>query len=334
MGGPAAHCSLSSIVTLALVLSLVPPPMSFKSHDTPQSLESINVTLRKKMIEHKFLQTVLQKIHKSNLPNVGNNTGVNLRDNLSAGPSSNSNRTTPQVVTEKSPTVEPGNLIKSESPAKNVLTFRFHPDIINGRTIVTRINLWLFVNKTDTKGKVAQQDARKPSQGPQSRELNKRKGKKIKIRVFLINANNVRIQKIAELKKSIDSDNWQKLSLPVSLISTIAHSQSNNTLYLRVECKKCNRKAFLNLPGNCTRKPQSINRKKEGKTKRKRSYCPDGSSGRGELKPFISIEEKHKGSRRVKRASLDQTKNALAGCSTERADGHKALIGDGDGHDG
>uniref|UniRef100_A0A2C9KRJ5 TGF-beta family profile domain-containing protein n=1 Tax=Biomphalaria glabrata TaxID=6526 RepID=A0A2C9KRJ5_BIOGL len=177
---------------------------------------------------------------------------------------------------------------------KNVLTFRFRPEIIKGGKPVLRINLFLYVSKKDNKESGTESF---PSTFPTSRNLgnvktnSREKGKKIKILIFLVTASGNRIQKLAELKKSINRSQWEKLGLPVSLISKVAEANSNNTLYLRVECKKCNKKTQLSIPTKCIRRHRLRKNKKDKREPRSNKNCSHSSAATADVhKPFIVVE--------------------------------------------
>lgn len=135
----------------------------------------------------------------------------------------------------------------------------------------------------------------------------RRRGKNIKIRVFLSDENGLRGQRIAELKTRIKSSSWGKLGLPVSLMSSLAETE---TLRLRVECKRCSRKTQVVLPGNLdSKRCKNLLTKKTNKKKKKgnrirrwRKHCSNIGEQDEKLFPFIVIEEKSRNfNGRVKR---------------------------------
>lgn len=181
------------------------------------------------------------------------------------------------------------------------------------------MHLWLYV-RTKDKGKSpspASQSVSFSSPPPSTRDLNseevptRRKGKRIKIRVFLSDASGARGPRIAELKTRVEASAWGKLGLPVSLINSLAEAGANNTLRLRIECKRCSGNTQVVMPGsgsskNCRQRPggKKHNKKKEEKTRRWRKHCAEVGDNDERLFPFIVIEEKSKATgARVKRES-------------------------------
>nr|KAG5701603.1 hypothetical protein BaRGS_019292 [Batillaria attramentaria] len=76
-----------------------------------------------------------------------------------------------------------------------------------------------------------------------------RTSKLVKIRVFLVDEQNRKSKRIAELRKRVSRSNWHRLGLPVSLIHSRTKAE-NETVKLRVRCKRCNRKVQLIMPGD------------------------------------------------------------------------------------
>lgn len=166
------------------------------------------------------------------------------------------------------------------------------------------------------------------SPSPTTRDLKKDqrnargKGKRIKIRVFLSDTNGSRGQRIAELKTRIETSSWGKLGLPVSIIHTLGDEHSNNTLRLRIECKRCSRKTQVVMPGNadsklCKQKQgqSKKNHKNAAKLRRWKKHCTHVENIDEKLFPFLVIEEKTRSAQgRFKRASVIDPYKSNTGC--------------------
>lgn len=118
---------------------------------------------------------------------------------------------------------------------KNILVFDLQrPD----STGVAKVNLWVYIWN-------------KRNKNTRQRRKSK-KGRLIKIRVFQIDERSPKGKRIAELRKHVQSSNWHRLSLPVSLVQSLPASE-NGTLKLRIRCKRCNHHTHLVMPSETTR---------------------------------------------------------------------------------
>ncbi|PVD30756.1 hypothetical protein C0Q70_10031 [Pomacea canaliculata] len=122
-----------------------------------------------------------------------------------------------------------------DRPGKNILVFDLQrPD----STGVAKVNLWVYIwNKRNKNNRQRRKS---------------KKGRLIKIRVFQIDERSPKGKRIAELRKHVQSSNWHRLSLPVSLVQSLPASE-NGTLKLRIRCKRCNHHTHLVMPSETTR---------------------------------------------------------------------------------
>ncbi|GFR67661.1 hypothetical protein ElyMa_002004800 [Elysia marginata] len=93
--------------------------------------------------------------------------------------------------------------------------------------------------------------------------------KQSKIRVFLSDSKGKRKRRLAELRKEINDTTMLKLVLPVSLISRLSRKDTDNKLYLRLQCKRCSRSTQFLLRGQDTSKRCAVRKKKKQNAKKR-----------------------------------------------------------------
>ncbi|BFY97190.1 hypothetical protein BsWGS_00230 [Bradybaena similaris] len=321
--------SLLLIIIAFVLVTVIPEPVKC----VPQKLipfARMNQSFQDNVWKHKFLNQMMGKLLQSDIF-MRNSTVANGQQRGTYSPRFQNNTqfsgtltpnqllynlsTTERLVTNTLPApkdyvsrLSPPNLVYSEGVEKNVLLFRFRPNTIRNNTQVNRINLWLYVWTKDNKEGISSSPSSTAASAAKTRsnlKSDRRRGKNIKIRVFLSDEHGFRGPRIAELKTSIKSSSWGKLGLPVSLMSSLAETE---TLRLRIECKRCSRKTQVVLPGNsdskrCKKLQKANKKKKKGnRIRRWRKHCSNIGEPDEKLFPFIVIEEKSRNfNGRVKR---------------------------------
>ncbi|XP_046564311.1 inhibin beta A chain-like isoform X1 [Haliotis rubra] len=251
----------------------------------------VNGIPRNTSLQDKFYLEVLKdKIHREIAKHRGNTSGVRVVPSDPEPENTREGKVTShtQFVISHSP----GEL------GKNLLKFTIKKSKGDQVSVVTRVNLWIHVWQKEKK-----RQARR-----------KRKGKMIRISVYNNSSKDDKV--IAELRTRIQSTDWFRISLPISLVRNLEMSH-NSTIILRVECKRCNKKTRLMLPQmpkrKCKKNKKRRNKgKKGGKHGRKskamgrkrgcgtpRNYPPTVSTQR---LPFMIIEQRYKSFDRRKRS--------------------------------
>ncbi|BFZ01925.1 hypothetical protein BsWGS_04964 [Bradybaena similaris] len=345
----------------AFLFNLFVSPTTVRCNDNSiVPVSGMNKTLRDHIRKQRFLKHVLNQLKGADslLKNSSSSAGPSQRGAFSSllqetnqGSNTPSSQHSYNITSPDKPdhhssltSFNTPNLVVSEREDKNILTFKFRPRAVKNKTLVNKIHLWLYV-RTKDKGKSqspTSQSVSFSSPPPSTRDLNseevptRRKGKRIKIRVFLSDASGGRGPRIAELKTRVQGSTWGKLGLPVSLINTLAEAGANNTLRLRVECKRCSGKTQVVMPSsgsskNCLQRPggKRHNKKKDEKTRRLRKHCADVEDTDERLFPFIVIEEKSKASgARIKREA-EPTRRVT--CKSDHCSNHTAGVQAGQG---
>ncbi|XP_005093781.1 uncharacterized protein LOC101862711 [Aplysia californica] len=223
----------------------------------------------------------------------------------------------PPTKTVLRPAMPWNSIIPAVGVDRNILAFSLKNETVSGTRMVTKIYLWLYVWKRERKKKMTSSSrpitSSASSSGPSARDMaakrrgarNKRqkKGKMIKIRVFLSDENGKRGQRIAQLKKKVHKSKWETLGLPVSLVKSIESSSRGNKLWLKVECKRCTRRTQLVFPTTSDSKKCRRNKRKKRKGRTRKSSKDKKSMRRlrkkcasevadSKMFPFIVLEEK------------------------------------------